>query len=81
MIFQDPYGSLDPRLKVADIIGEALDIHQLAPTAAARRERIETLLRDVGLDVDARPVVIRTNSAAASASASASPARWRSNRS
>ena len=50
MIFQDPYGSLNPRLKVAGIIGEALDIHQLAPTAAARRERIETLLRDVGLD-------------------------------
>ncbi len=50
MIFQDPYGSLNPRLRVADIIGEALDIHKLAPTAAARRARIESLLKDVGLD-------------------------------
>ena len=50
MIFQDPYGSLDPRLTVADIIGEALDIHRLAATAAARCNRIEALLKDVGLD-------------------------------
>ncbi len=50
MIFQDPYNSLNPRLTVADIIGEALDIHRLAPTPAARRERIAGLLRDVGLD-------------------------------
>jgi len=50
MIFQDPYGSLDPRHTVADIIGEALDIHHLAADAAARRQRIEALLRDVGLD-------------------------------
>ncbi len=51
MIFQDPYGSLDPRLTVSDVIGEALDIHQLAPAEAVRRERIQALLRDVGLDV------------------------------
>jgi peptide/nickel transport system ATP-binding protein len=50
MIFQDPYGSLNPRLKVADIIGEALDIHRLAATSAARQSRIEALLKDVGLD-------------------------------
>jgi len=50
MIFQDPYGSLDPRLTVAAIIGEALDIHRLAPDASARRQRIDALLRDVGLD-------------------------------
>ncbi|MSU36757.1 MAG: ATP-binding cassette domain-containing protein [Pedosphaera sp.] len=50
MIFQDPYGSLDPRLTVADIIGEALDIHGLAADATARRERIDVLLEDVGLD-------------------------------
>ncbi len=50
MIFQDPYGSLNPRLKVADIIGEALEIHKLAPTRDARQARIETLLKDVGLD-------------------------------
>jgi oligopeptide transport system ATP-binding protein len=50
MIFQDPYGSLDPRMTVAGIVGEALDIHRLAPDADARRRRIESLLTDVGLD-------------------------------
>jgi len=50
MIFQDPYGSLDPRAKVGNIIGEALDIHRLTPDAAARRQRVEGLLADVGLD-------------------------------
>jgi oligopeptide/dipeptide ABC transporter ATP-binding protein len=50
MIFQDPYNSLNPRMTVADIIGEALDIHQLAATPAVRWERIATLLQDVGLD-------------------------------
>jgi len=50
MIFQDPYGSLDPRMTIADIIGEALDIHRLTPDPAARRQRIENLLQDVGLD-------------------------------
>jgi oligopeptide transport system ATP-binding protein len=50
MIFQDPYGSLNPRMIVQDIIGEALDISGLAANAAARRQRIESLLEDVGLD-------------------------------
>ncbi|MEY2410427.1 MAG: peptide/nickel transport system ATP-binding protein [Verrucomicrobiota bacterium] len=50
MIFQDPYGSLDPRMTVEHIIGEALDIHRLAPNGAARRNGVESLLADVGLD-------------------------------
>ena len=50
MIFQDPYGSLNPRMTVAQIIGEAIDIHRLADSATARRARIQDLLRDVGLD-------------------------------
>lgn len=50
MVFQDPYGSLNPRLRISEIIGEALDIHQLTPDAPARRQRIHDLLRDVGLD-------------------------------
>jgi oligopeptide transport system ATP-binding protein len=50
LIFQDPYSSLDPRMTVAAILGEALDIHQLAATRAVRRERIDRLLVDVGLD-------------------------------
>ena len=50
MIFQDPYGSLDPRMTVEDIIGEALDIHRLSPNPTARAERVRALLADVGLD-------------------------------
>jgi len=50
MIFQDPYGSLNPRMTVEDIVGEALDIHELAKGQAARRERVAELLQAVGLD-------------------------------
>ena len=48
MIFQDPYASLDPRMTAADIIGEALDIHNLA-SGKERMERIYHLLDLVGL--------------------------------
>jgi len=50
MIFQDPFGSLNPRMTVADIVGEALDIHELTDSPAARRKRIAELLVAVGLD-------------------------------
>jgi oligopeptide transport system ATP-binding protein len=50
MIFQDPYSSLNPRMRVENIVGEALDIHRLAPSRAARRDRVVQLLRDVGLE-------------------------------
>ncbi len=50
MIFQDPYGSLNPRMTVGQIIGEAIDIHHLADNDQAREQRIADLLRDVGLD-------------------------------
>jgi oligopeptide transport system ATP-binding protein len=50
MIFQDPYGSLNPRMTVEDIVGEALDIHRLAENKSTRRERIAELLKAVGLD-------------------------------
>jgi oligopeptide transport system ATP-binding protein len=50
MIFQDPYGSLNPRMTVGQIIGEAIDIHHLAETSAARQARILDLLKAVGLD-------------------------------
>src|SRR6185437_6321700 len=52
IIFQDPFASLDPRQNVEDILGEALDIHHLAPTAKERRERILELLGLVGLSSD-----------------------------
>lgn len=50
MIFQDPYASLNPRMKIQDIIGEALDIHGLSQTKAQRTNRIMELLDLVGLD-------------------------------
>jgi oligopeptide transport system ATP-binding protein len=50
MIFQDPYGSLNPRMTVEQIVGEALDIHQLVDSKTARRARIIDLLKSVGLD-------------------------------
>ena len=50
MIFQDPYGSLNPRMTVGQIIGEAIDIHRLADSPAARQKRIDELLLAVGLD-------------------------------
>jgi oligopeptide/dipeptide ABC transporter ATP-binding protein len=49
IVFQDPYSSLNPRLRVEDIIGEAIDTHRLA-RGAARRDRIATLLGQVGLE-------------------------------
>lgn len=50
MIFQDPYNSLDPRMTAEEAIGEALDIHHLAPSRQQRRQRVLALLNDVGLD-------------------------------
>ncbi|WP_060204984.1 ABC transporter ATP-binding protein [Sporosarcina koreensis] len=50
MIFQDPYSSLNPRFKVLDIIGQALDIHKLSKSKAQRKKRVEELLVMVGLE-------------------------------
>ena len=52
IIFQDPYASLNPRMTVGAIIGEALTIHKLAPTKEAYRDRIVELLETVGLSAD-----------------------------
>ncbi len=52
IIFQDPYASLNPRMTVGAIVGEALTIHKLAPTRAAYDARIVDLLETVGLSAD-----------------------------
>jgi peptide/nickel transport system ATP-binding protein len=52
IIFQDPFGSLDPRYRVEDVIAEPLIIHEKMD-AAARRQRVQELLRAVGLDESA----------------------------
>ncbi|MEI6351708.1 MAG: ATP-binding cassette domain-containing protein [Verrucomicrobiota bacterium] len=49
MIFQDPFGSLNPRLSIFSIVGEALEIHFPKMTRADRRDRVAELLRQVGL--------------------------------
>lgn len=50
MVFQDPYSSLNPRMTVADIIGEPLDVHRMYANKAERRERILELMGHVGLN-------------------------------
>ena len=50
MVFQDPYGCLDPRMTVSDIIGEGIDIHHLAKNKAERQEMIYKYLELVGLN-------------------------------
>lgn len=51
MIFQDPYASLNPRMTVGDIIGEALDIHKLA-VGGTRQQRVMELLTLVGMNTE-----------------------------
>ena len=50
MIFQDPYASLDSRMKVRDIIAEGIDIHHLATTKEERNQIVDELLETVGLN-------------------------------
>ncbi|MBT2721710.1 ABC transporter ATP-binding protein [Bacillus sp. ISL-46] len=50
MIFQDPYASLNPRLKIADVIAEGIDIHGLANSKKDRMEQVYELLETVGLN-------------------------------
>ncbi len=52
IIFQDPYASLDPRMTVGDIIGEALDIHKMYHSKEERRDKINGLLDIVGLNTE-----------------------------
>ena len=50
IVFQDPYSSLDPRMTVSDIIGEALDIHHLYKNRTERADRVKELMDLVGLN-------------------------------
>jgi len=52
IVFQDPYASLNPRMTVGDIVGEAIDIHKLASNKKVRRDRIVELLSLVGLNTE-----------------------------
>lgn len=50
MIYQDPYASLNPRMKVRDIIAEGIDINRLAKSEAERNKMVDDLLKTVGLN-------------------------------
>jgi oligopeptide/dipeptide ABC transporter ATP-binding protein len=52
IIFQDPYGSLNPRMKIGSAIGEPLTIHRLAKGRGEKKEKVAHLLQQVGLDPD-----------------------------
>ncbi|MDY6081706.1 MAG: oligopeptide/dipeptide ABC transporter ATP-binding protein [Eubacteriales bacterium] len=49
MVFQDPYSSLNPRMTVGDIVAEPIDIHHLCRTKQERAERVQELLKTVGI--------------------------------
>src|SRR6056297_1424688 len=52
IIFQDPYASLNPRMTVADIVGEPLDIHNLVNSKKEKREKVKEILNSVGLSTE-----------------------------
>jgi ABC-type oligopeptide transport system ATPase subunit len=54
IVFQDPYGSLSPRLTVARIVGEGLEVHAIGRDTAAREALIVDALTEVGLDPSSR---------------------------
>jgi oligopeptide/dipeptide ABC transporter ATP-binding protein len=53
IVFQDPYASLNPRMRIGDIVGEPMLVHGLLRSAAERREQVLELLMRVGLRADA----------------------------
>src|SRR5216683_65250 len=53
MVFQDPFASLNPRMRVGEIVGEPLAIHEPGLSRTERRQRVAAILQRVGLDKNA----------------------------
>ena len=77
LVFQDPFGSLSPRLSVAEIMAEGLFVQGRTSTPPSGERVVERALADTGLD-PTRTTATRMSFPAANASASPSPGRWRS---
>ena len=60
VIFQDPYSSLNPRMKIGDIISEPMMVHQTEPDKAARDKRVRELAQRLRPEPDTSPTAIRT---------------------
>ncbi len=69
VVFQDPYGSFNPRHKVERLVAEPLHLLDKKPTRPSGASMVAAALHEVGLQPDATSTNIRTNSPAASASA------------
>ena len=54
VVFQDPYGTLNPRMTIGQIVAEGLQVHQPALSRAQRDQAVAAILREVGLDPDTR---------------------------
>jgi microcin C transport system ATP-binding protein len=54
IVFQDPYGSLSPRMSIAEVVGEGLRVHQSKLSAENRNARVIAALTDVGIDPETR---------------------------
>ena len=54
VVFQDPWGTLNPRMTVGQIIGEGLEVHRKDLSAQERIQKVITVLTEVGLDANAR---------------------------
>ena len=81
VVFQDPFASLSPRMTIGQIVGEGLALHRPEQGAAAREQQVLQMLDEVGLERRGTASTtccsaIRTNSPAASGSASRLRARW-----
>ena len=76
MVFQDPYASLNPRKRVAQIVGDPMRLHGIVARAARSATRSRSCSSGSG-STPSTTTASRTSSRAASASGSGSPGRWR----